>query len=99
VFDYRSLFLFEKKSFSNVCGSGRFHDFVEIFRCSWIDLSATMEAIRIAVSADFFYYIAAPAALTNFSLGSDSIFRTGQVCILQLLLLFVSWLSQEIVSV
>jgi hypothetical protein len=41
-----------------------------------------MEAIRIAVSADFFYYIAAPAALTNFSLGSDSIFRTGQVCIL-----------------
>jgi hypothetical protein len=58
-----------------------------------------MEAIRIAVSADFFYYIAAPAALTNFSLGSDSIFRTGQVCILQLLLLFVSWLSQEIVCV
>jgi hypothetical protein len=41
-----------------------------------------MEAISIAVSAEFFYQIAAPAALTNFSLGSDCIFRTGQVRIL-----------------
>ncbi len=64
-------FSLKKQSFSNVSGSGRFRDFVQIFRCSWVDLSATLEAISIAVSAEFFYYIAAPAALINFSLGSE----------------------------